>query len=87
MEENERELLRRQLTDDVRETVEKELKRRYTWLGLIAIIFTSGVITLIVDNLLKSAHIELHPAKKVQELTAKRLIYQYHQIFKMNLKM
>lgn len=73
MDNKERELLRRQLTDEIRDAVEKELKRRYTWLGLIAIIFTSGAITLIVDNLLKSAHVELHSAKRVQELASVRL--------------
>lgn len=67
MDEDQVELIRRRLTDEVREHVEKDLRRRYSWLGLIAVILTSGVVTLIVNQALTDARVKLAAAEEVQK--------------------
>lgn len=48
MDEDHFELLARRLTDEVRASAEAELKRRYSWMGVIALILTSGMLALLV---------------------------------------
>jgi hypothetical protein len=73
MDEEREELISRRLTDAVRESVEKELKRRYWWLGLITLIVTSGTVTLIVNAILADARLKLETARAVQELSTDRI--------------
>ncbi len=71
--EDEIELQQRRLVDEVRDHVEKDLKRRYTWIGVIAFFITGGLITLIVRNTLFESKVKLEAAQQVQSLTTKRL--------------
>jgi hypothetical protein len=61
------ELIRRRLTDEVRDSVEKELKRRYSWIGIVAIVLTSGGLVLWVKNALFDARVKLESAQEVQK--------------------
>jgi hypothetical protein len=45
--EDELELQKRRLIDNVRESVEKELKKRYSWLGIMVLLITSGLYPLL----------------------------------------
>ncbi len=66
------ELLERRLIESVRHSVEIELKRRYSWIGIIAIFLTSGmmysVFTSVLDEhrvrLQKSIELEVYFQKK-----------------------
>jgi hypothetical protein len=57
----------------VRESVEKELKRRYWWLGVITLVLTSGTVTLVVNAILADARLKLETARAVQELSTDRI--------------
>ena len=71
---NERqELIELRLTERVRERVESDLKRRYMWLGIVALVFTSGTVTLIVNSFLLDARIKLETARSLQETTTQQL--------------
>ena len=80
------ELIKRRLVDDVRNSVESELKRRYSWLGIIALIFTSGVITLIVNSMLIDGRVSLQSAAKVQEMLSDRLKVAADNTEELNIK-
>lgn len=73
MDEEREELVSRRLTDAVRESVEKELKRRYWWLGVITLVLTSGTVTLIVNAILADARLKLEIAQAVQEFSSDRI--------------
>jgi hypothetical protein len=73
MDEENIELIERRLIDRVREAVEKELKRRYWWLGIITLVLTSGTVTLIVNAILADARLKLETARAVQELSTDRI--------------
>ena len=73
MDEDTAELVERRLTDKVRESVEKELKRRYWWLGVITLVLTSGTVTLIVNAIMIDARLKLETARAVQEMSSDRI--------------
>ena len=64
---DERELERRILTDEVRQTVEHELKRRYSWIGLIVAVIMSSLITLTVREILYPARVQMEVMKELQK--------------------
>ena len=64
---DERELERRKLTDEVRQTVEHELKRRYSWIGLIVAVIMSSLITLTVREILYPARVQMEVMKELQK--------------------
>ena len=67
------ELLRRRLTEQVSEAVEKDLKRQYAWLGFVALAVTSGALVALVMQALSTAQVELAAAKTVQQQVTSRL--------------
>lgn len=66
MEDDEFELLSRRLADQVAEKVEKDLKKRYAWLGVVALVFTGSTISLLVDKYMSDTRISLLAAEEVQ---------------------
>lgn len=72
-EEDKLELTRRRLVDEVRESVEKDLRRRYSWLGLLFVVITGSMFTLLVDRALNNATKELTKAEAVQDQASLRL--------------
>lgn len=60
------ELERRRMTDAVRDSVEKTLVRRYSWLGIMVAALTGGVGTLLVNNALSRASTELRLAERLR---------------------
>jgi hypothetical protein len=73
MEKDQLELMRRRLTEQFRNTVEKEIIRRYSWFGFIAIVLTCVAIYFLVSNMLSDARVNLESAITVQKLTSERL--------------
>jgi len=73
LDEDKLELIERRLTEKVRSSVEKDLRIKYLWLGLLSAVFTSGAITLIVNNLFTESKVQLRAAVTMQDLTTDRL--------------
>jgi hypothetical protein len=71
---DERELLYRRISDEVRKSVESELAKRYLWLGFVVAAITGTLVTLSVRVLFTDASIELEASKKIQEDTTGRLL-------------
>ncbi len=82
MDEEREELLEHRLTQKVRDRVENDLKSRYMWLGIVALVFTSGTVTFIVNSLLLDSRIKLETARALQESTAKQLSRAAEQVSK-----
>lgn len=61
------ELQQMRLAEDVRESVESSLRRKYSWLGVIAIFLTGGGITLLVNGLLTDATKNIAVAEALME--------------------
>lgn len=72
--ENEKELERRRLTDEVRQTVERELKKRYSWIGLILAVVMGSLITLLVRQSLSGAEVQLKVTEKLSERVNDQLV-------------
>ena len=72
--ENERELERRRLTDEVRSAVESELKKRYSWIGLILAVVMGSLITLLVRQSLAGAEVQLKVTEKLSERVNDQLV-------------
>lgn len=70
---DETELLQRRLTDRVIADVEHSLKRRFTWLGIVAVLATSGALYFTVKGMMADSQVRLHTASEVQEITNRRL--------------
>jgi hypothetical protein len=68
------ELQQRRLTDSVREAVERDLKRRYTWLGFIMLLITSGTIGVVVNQMLANAQLQLETARALQDHSTDRIL-------------
>ena len=68
------ELQRRRLLEDIRESVEKQLIRRYSWIGVVVAAVAGLLVTLTVRDLLSDARVQLAAARQVQEDTTKRLL-------------
>jgi len=68
------ELQRRRLVDEVRDSVEKQLLRRYSWAGAVVAAIAGLLVTLTVRDLLSDSRVELAAAQKVQEDTTTRLL-------------
>lgn len=71
--ENEKELEQRRLTDKVREEVEHELKRRYSWIGLIVAVIMGSVVTLTVREILYPARVQMEVMKELQQQATNQL--------------
>lgn len=68
------ELQRRRLLEDIRESVEKQPIRRYSWIGVVVAAVAGLLVTLTVRDLLSDARVQLAAARQVQEDTTKRLL-------------
>ncbi len=60
-----RELLAKRLTESVRASVETELKRRYSWIAVIAVLLTSGVIVGVFNSVLLDTRVGFMATKKI----------------------
>ncbi len=69
----ERELERRRLTDEVRSAVESELKKRYSWIGIVVAVIMSSVITLTVREILLPARVQMGIIEEFQDRAMKQL--------------
>lgn len=58
------ELERRRMTDEVTESVEKSLRKRYTWLAIIVSFMIGGGVATIIDNLTASAQKKLFDTER-----------------------
>lgn len=67
------ELIERRLSERVRASVEADLKRRYSWLGLVVLLITSGIITVAVRGALIDARVKLAAAEAIQAQASQRL--------------
>jgi DNA repair exonuclease SbcCD ATPase subunit len=67
------ELAERRVSDAVRTNVEKELVRRYSWIGLIVAALTGGTIALLVNSALLDTRQNLAAAEALQERSVKSL--------------
>ena len=72
--EDEKELEQRRLTDEVRQTVERELKKRYSWIGLILAVVMGSLITLLVRQSLAGAEVQLKVTEKLSERVNDQLV-------------
>ncbi len=61
------------LIKSVRQAVEQDLKRRYSWLGFALAIIVGSLITLTVDRVLKGAQISLAEAQAIQKMATTNL--------------
>jgi len=72
-----RELEERRVTEGVQARVERELLRRYSWVGLVVAALTGGTITLLVkasvDDALKSTRMNVAAAEALQARSSKSL--------------
>jgi hypothetical protein len=71
--EEEKELEQRRLTDEVRLAVESDLKRRYSWIGLVVAVIMSSVITLTVREILLPARVQMGVVEELQGRAMKQL--------------
>ena len=71
--EEEKELERRRMTEQVRLAVESELKKRYSWIGLVVAVVMSSVITLTVREILTPARVQMGVMKELQTQALKQL--------------
>ncbi len=60
-----RELLERRLTESVRASVEAELKRHYSWIVVIAVLLTSGVIVGLFNSVLLGTRVSFMAMKEL----------------------
>ena len=75
MDDNEKlELERYRLTEQVKDSVEKELKKRYSWYGVVALAIISTFIYLTVRDVLTNVKDEIATARGAQESAAERLV-------------
>ncbi len=54
------------LINNIAKKVEKDLKKRYTWIGIIVTFLTGGTITLLVDRAMFDARFELAKAEALR---------------------
>ncbi len=73
MDKDQVELMRRRLTDDFRERIERKLIQRHTLFGLFILSMIGVSIYFLVDNMLDAARIDLESAIKVQRMTSDQL--------------
>lgn len=66
-------LYKKRIADEIRESVEKELKKRYAWVGLLVIFLTGGGITLIANNILSGANTNIAVSEAIQKRSVKTL--------------
>jgi hypothetical protein len=71
--EEEKELERRRMTEEVRMAVESELKKRYSWIGLIVAVIMSSVITLTVREILTPARVQMGIMETLQTRAMEQL--------------
>jgi hypothetical protein len=71
--EEKKELEKRRLTDEVRMAVERDLKRRYSWMGLVVAIIMSSLITLTVREILLPARVQMGVIEELQDRAMKQL--------------
>ena len=62
-----KELVGRQLADDVGARIEKQLQKRYAWLGVAVALLTGGLGTLIVKTTITDAVATIKVQEKLQE--------------------
>ena len=74
------ELLERRLRESVRVSVEAELKRRYSWIGLIAVLITSSVIVALFNSVLLDTRASLMAAKQLEDYFAEKFSDAEHKI-------
>ena len=67
------ELQKLKLCESVRQTVEYELKRRYSWMGFGLAIIMGSLVTLTVDRVLKGTQISLAEAQAIQKMATTNL--------------
>lgn len=66
-------LYRRKIADEIRDDVESGLRKKYTWLGLLAIFLSGGGVLLLVNNVLSGAQTNVAVAEALQKRSLKTL--------------
>jgi methyl-accepting chemotaxis protein len=66
-------LYKKQVADELRDGVEKSLKKKYAWLGLLVFVLSGGGITLLVNNILSGAQTNVAVAEALQKRSIKTL--------------
>jgi outer membrane murein-binding lipoprotein Lpp len=82
--EEEKELEKRRLSEEVRLAVERDLKRRYSWLGIVVAVIMSSVITLTVREILYPARVQLEVMKEMGKQAGEQLVKTSTQYEKLN---
>ncbi len=68
------ELLEHRLRESLRTSVEADLKRKYSWLGIIGIFLTSGILVSLFNSVLNDTRVNLEVEKTLQQHVQKRYI-------------
>lgn len=66
-------LYHRKVADEIRDGVENSLRKKYTWLGLLAIFLSGGGILLLVNNVLSGAQTNVAVAEALQKRSLRTL--------------
>lgn len=67
------ELALERLTEEVRNTLEVELKKRYVSMAIIAVVLMAGIFFLVDSLILSNARAELESAKRAQQSVSQKL--------------
>ena len=80
MDDDQIELLEHRLKESLRTSVEAELKRRYSWLGIIGVFLTSGILVSLFNSVLMDTRVNLKVAEALQQKVQKSYIEAENKI-------
>ncbi len=67
MDDDKTELLEHRLRETLRTSVEADLKRKYSWFGIIGIVLTSGILVSLFNIVLNDSRVNLEVAKALEQ--------------------